>query len=276
VQRILRGSAATLRSSKLNSEGEAVAPSGAVTVEVTRWDGSVVIAAGTATGVDGADRTIALTPTQTAQLDRLTATWTDAGDNSSWTTTAEIVGGFYFSIAEARASDKTLEDATKYPDADILATRAEVEEEFEEICGRAFVPRFGTFIGTGGAQVLPDPHLRKLRSVTVDGTAYTAAEVEGVRTDEAGIIATTARRGARVVVSYEHGLDSPPADLKRAALTRLRSRLNMSKSAVPDRATSFSTETGTFRLSMPRADRTGIPDVDAVLDRYALRTPTVA
>jgi hypothetical protein len=276
VQRILRGTAATLRSTKLNSEGEAVAPSGAVTVEVTRWDGSVVIEAGTATGVDGNDRTIALTPAQTAELDHLAATWTDT-DGSTWTTTAEIVGGFYFSIAEARASDKTLEDPVKYPAADILTTRTEVEEEFEEICGRAFVPRFGTFTGTGGAQVLPDPHLRKLRSVSVDGTAYTAAELEDVKTDEAGIIATTARRGAKVVVSYEHGLDSPPADLKRAALTRLRSRLNMDKSAVFDRTISFSAaEGGTYRLATPSARHTGIPDVDAVLDRYALRTPTVA
>jgi hypothetical protein len=276
VQRILRGTAATLRSSKLNSEGEAVVP-GTVTVEVTRWDGSGVIAAGTATGVDGNDRTVALTPAQTADLELLRATWTDAGDGSAWATTAEIVGGFYFTIAEARASDKTLEDAVKYPNAGILATRAEVEEEFEEICGRAFVPRFGTFTGTGGAQVLPDPHLRKLRSLSVDGTAYTTAEVEDVKTDEAGIIATSARRGARVVVSYEHGLDSPPADVKRAALTRLRSRLNMDKSAVFDRTISFSAaEGGTYRLATPSARHTGIPDIDAVLDRYALRTPTVA
>jgi hypothetical protein len=282
VQRILRGSAAILRSTKHDGDGEPVAPTvgNTVTVQVTRSDGTDVLPAGTVATVAGAEVTVALTAAHTADLDQLTATWTERDGVgtvvATWQSAAEIVGGFFFSIAEARASDKTLEDATKYPDADILATRAEVEEEFEAICGRAFVPRFGTFTGTGGAQVLPDPHLRKLRSVTVDGTAYTASELEDVKTDEAGIIATSARRGARVVVSYEHGLDSPPADLKRAALTRLRSRLNMSKSAVPDRATSFSTETGTFRLSMPGANRTGIPDVDAVLDRYALRTPTVA
>jgi hypothetical protein len=275
VQRILRGTAATLRSTKLNSEGEPVTP-GTVTVEVTRWDGSVVIAAGTATVVDGNERTIALTPAQTADLDLLRATWNDTGDNSTWTTTAEIVGGFFFSIAEARDSDKTLEDAVKYPAAKILATRADVEDECERICGQAFVPRFATYTALGGVLVLPHPELRRLRSLSVDGTAYTAAQLEDLFTDESGIVYVTGR--GRVTVSYEHGMDAPPPDLKRAALIRLRSLLNMSKSAVPDRATSFSTETGTFRLSMPGPEYTGIPEVDSVYHRpsFYVHTPTVA
>jgi hypothetical protein len=287
VQRILRGSVATLRSTKHNGDGEPVAPAlgNTVTVQVTRSDGTDVLAAGTAATVAGAEVTVALAAAHTAELDQLTATWTERDDVgtvvATWQSTAEIVGGFYFTIAEARASDKTLEDVVKYPNADILVTRTEVEEEFETICGQAFVPRFATVAHTtasrGVVMVLLHVRLRRVRSVSVDDIAFTAEQVVALKHEPAGFVYVSARRGARVSVAYEHGWDAPPADVKRAALTRLRSRLNMDKSAVFDRTISFSAaEGGTYRLATPSARHTGIPDVDAVLDRYALRTPTVA
>jgi hypothetical protein len=80
-------------------------------------------------------------------------------------------------------------------------------------------------------------------------------------------------------VAYEHGFERCPPEIKRAALTRLRHRLNFNKTGIPDRATSFAiAEGGTFSLSSAGPLATGIPEVDAVLQRpaYNFRAPAVA
>jgi hypothetical protein len=75
-----------------------------------------------------------------------------------------------------------------------------------------------------------------------------------------------------VVIEYECGWDAPPGELADASMIRLRSVLNRQFSSVPDRATSFVTEGGTtFRLDLPHAFATGIPEVDAVYNRYSTR-----
>lgn len=274
MQRILRGSAALLRATKLDGNGEPTPPVAPITATVTRSDGSTITP--TATGIDGNDATATLPAGSTADLDLLTVTWSD-NTGATWTSTHELVGGFLFSVADARASDRTLEDQGKYTDADILSRRTEVEQEFEEITGQAFVPRFATYAGIGmGTFIVPHLRLRRIRRLSLDGTAYTAAQLADLQTEPYGVLYAI-RRGAKVEVAYEHGWDFPPADLKVAALTRLRQRLNFKLSGIPDRATSWSAETGgTFRLAMPSAHRTGEPNIDAVLERYSVRTPSVA
>jgi hypothetical protein len=267
VQRVLRGTSATVEVEWLDSEGSAVPPP-TVTVGVTRANGTVLVPAGTVTAPNGS---YTLTPAQTALLDELTLTWTSV--DSVRTATVEVVGGFYFSLAQARSVDRSLEDVSRYPTAEVLATRQEVEEEFEAICEVSFVPRFRRAVLRG--RVLPDPLVRRIRSVSVGGVAYTAAQVAAVSFDPAGVVNLPTRGEA--VIEYEHGWDAPPADLRRAAITRLRSRLNAAKSAIPERATSFSfTEGGGYRLDTPGEHKTGIPDVDAVLERYQHRSPVVA
>lgn len=277
MQRILRGTAATLSYVNLDTEGSPAAANGAVTVRVVRADGTEVLPAGTATtaGTGTGEFSVSLTPAQTALLDELTVTWTDS--DSSHTTKAEVVGGFYFSVGEARASDSTLENAGKYPDADILAARAEVEQEFEEITGVAFVPRYHRILLSGSgktSQRIPSRRIRAIRSVEVDGVAWTTSDVASVRF--VGNVLARADGGffpvgvRNIVVAYEHGWDRPPADVRRAALLRLRSLLNANKTGIPDRATSFTvTEGGTYRLATAGKDRTGIDSVDAVLARYS-------
>ncbi|MGL1227153.1 hypothetical protein ACSTKV_22890, partial [Vibrio parahaemolyticus] len=52
-----------------------------------------------------------------------------------------------------------------------------------------------------------------------------------------------------IVIEYTAGWDAPPAELKDAALLRLRSVLNRATTIVPNRATSFVAEGGvTYRL----------------------------
>lgn len=288
VQRIAQGAAATLRLEVTDADGTLAEPSGTVTVTVEKADGTDVHAAGTATVVGSTGvRTVALTSAQTATLDRLTATWTNG--TAMWTTYAEIVGGYYFSLATARAFDAGVLGASAtvpFTDAQILAARREVEDEFERICGRAFVPRYRRVIvdGTGTDTVVTGvADIRSVRSAKVlesagGDTAETlsAAELAGLVWDTPGTLRRTDgdvwdEGASLVVLELEYGLDLP-SDVATAALVRLRSRLTMPRSDLLDRASSYSPPEGpTVPLTRPDADTTGIDEVDSVLAGYSLR-----
>jgi hypothetical protein len=286
----LQGTPAVLTMTLEDQDGTPVAASGALTVAVTQADGTSVIAAGTATSSPSTGvYTVPLTAANTAALNLLTAVWTDAGPNARTVTTKhEIVGGYYFNLADARASNDTLiANSSKYPDALLLATRQEVEEEAERICDVAFVPRYRREILDGLATpeiILGANMIRTVRSVKIypvpGGTQFltlTAAQLAGLRWDPDGMLHRTdfgffdEGRG-NIVIEYEHGWDQPPADVRRAALTRLRSRLNFEKSGVNERATTFTADNGqSYKLATADAFSTGIPDVDAAYDRYSFR-----
>lgn len=277
-QRILRGSAATLSWQPVGSDGEPAAPTGDVTVEVTAAAGTGVLAAGTATvGEGGEPRTVTLTAAQTAELDLLTATWTD-GD-SSHTTTVEIVGGFYFTVSEARASDEFFADSVKVPDSTIFDLRREVEDEIEAITNVAFVPRFRSehvYNGTCNG-VLLAPYLRSIRAASSywgsEFTAWSDNDVASLHIDTViGRVAGYRSFAGNVLFAYEHGMDRPPADVKRAALVLLREKATAPWDAISDRASSYSAdEQGTIDLAPKGPWSTGNPKVDAVLDRYSMR-----
>jgi hypothetical protein len=288
-QRVLQGAPAVLKVVLADQDGSPVDASGALTVGVKLADGTQVLAAGTGTGhVSLGNYTAALTAAQTANLNLLTATWTDAGNGRVVTTKHEIVGGFFFSLADARASNNEyLADAGKYPDALILATRQEVEEEAEKISLVAFVPRYYRVVmdGLGGPElVLPHKKIRVVRSIRIypvpGGSQYTAvsqATLDGLSIDNDGTLHRTDfgffdDGRANVIVEYEHGWDTAPADVKRAALTRLRSRMFYDISAVGQRATTFTAENGqSYKLTTAGAYSTGIPEVDAAYERWGFR-----
>jgi hypothetical protein len=287
-QQILAGAAGTLAWQYLDADGEAADP-GTVTVGVTRADGTVLVAAGTATAGTGTNpRTTPLTAAQTNTLDLLTATWTRTADATTYTTRAELVGGYYFSVARARATDSALGDTTKYPDVDIRTARAAVESEWERITATAFVPRFRREALDGGGDgclLLPTPYPRRIRSVTElanDGTetAWPAGDVANIRRDDTGLL--TSPRSfpcghGNVVVAWEHGLHRPPPGVLAAALLWCRYTVTRPRSAVPDRAQTFQLEGGTvYRLDTADRDSTGIPDIDAELDRWSNATPGLA
>lgn len=291
-QRILRGVAASLAFMNVDSDGTNTAAAGAVTVGVTKGDGSTLIASGSAT-TDSNPYLYALTAANNTELQWLTATWTDGGDSSTHTTLVEVVGGYYASVAEIRNSDSSLLDEVKYPDARLIQARWDTEVEFEAACGVSFVPRYRRvqLDGLGGRWILlPDQMVRIVRSVRVysDATTYTsstAAELAAMDvTGGTGIITRTdggvfSSGCKNIVVEYEHGFDRPPADVRQAFLTRVRSRLNFDKSGIPDRATTYvPAEGGTFALATPGrgGSITGIPDVDVVLARYGRNIPGIA
>jgi hypothetical protein len=285
LARVLKTNPVTLSHSWLVGETP-TDPTGTTTYTIVDANGDAVTA-GNATLVAGEGRTTAVLAGQ-AVLKHLTVTWAATVDGTARSEVdyVEVVGGFYFTTAEGRASDASLADPVKYPPDDIEAARLEVEVECEEICERAFVPRYRRLIldGTGTSDlVLQDAEVRSIRRVAV------APTMSGTFTDlTAGELAALAARADRtlrrtdgnvwtegfrnVVVEYEYGLDRPPVDLVKAAKTRLRTRLNINKSSVPDRAMSFTVaDGGTYRLSLPGPFTTGIPEVDAAYARYSLR-----
>lgn len=285
----MRGAAATITATFTDQDGEPANASGTVTVRVQNAAGTDVLAAGssTTTGSTGEYRR-ALTAVQTADLDVLTATWTDGGDASTTVTVHEIAGAVYFTAAEARAADKAID--AKWTQAEVIAARRDVEDEFESICGVAFVPRYARArcSGRGTRQILlPDPKPRRLRSVWVytDATTYTAltnAELAACHLDESGRITRTDGNWfpdglENIVVEYEHGWDRPPAEIRRYAIKRLRQVLTESTSAVPSRATSFQVgDSGVFRLATAGKYTTGDPDIDGALARWSMRAPGIA
>lgn len=288
-QQILIGSSATLTFQPCGSDGEPAAPAGTVTVGVTKADGTAVVAPGTATtGTGSSPRTYALAA-QTA-LNLLTVTWTDAGDSSAHTQLVEVVGGYWFSRAQAILHDSNLADGAKYPPERISAVRAEVEAEFEDVTNVAWVPRFRRvqLAGSGSCDlVLPDVMIRTLRSVRAYASdlatydTFDADDLTGTVAKAWGVLHRSAgwSRDVVYVVEYEHGADQPPPDLRDAAITRLRHRLNMHRSGIPDRATSQTTESGqTYSLATPglRGFITGIPDVDMVLTRRTFMRDGIA
>jgi hypothetical protein len=289
VQRLLVGKPGTLSVTIVDSLGSPVTATGALTVGVISASGQAIIAPGTATtaGANPGVYTVSVSAAQAAKLDQWTATWTDAGNGSTQTSDHEVVGGFFFSLADVRASDSVLADATKYPDGVILAARQSVEEECEFICDVPFVPRYRRVLCDGTAEpeiFVLDSKIRAIRSATIftanstgQALVLTTAQLAALVIDDDfkiqrndGGIWTEGRRN--VVIEYECGWDAPPGELAAASLIRLRSVLNRQFSSVPDRATSFVTEGGTtFRLDTPHAFATGIPEVDAVYNRYSTR-----
>lgn len=285
AQRILRGATATLHFYLLDADGSPVAAAGALTVGITRADGTILIASGTATTtVATGHYTYTLAAASTVTLDLLTATWTDSvTPTAAQTTTHEIVGGYVFSVAQAQAFE-SLGDLSAYQPADIIAKRAEVEDELEQIRNAAFVPRYArlTLDGTGDSEIITGlTWLRTLRSVRVYAqvgsssyTAFTAAQVAACIVTEDGRV----RRGdgnvfqfgvGNIMVEVEHGFTDWGEDLRNAALHRLRSMLNRAGSAVPDRAKAFTSADGySYDLTAPSETSTGIPDVDMVYARY--------
>lgn len=267
LERVRQNAPAVISQQFYNDAGAAADP-GAVTVGITRADGTVLVAAGAATsGTTTAPRTFNLTASQTALLDRLTVTWTSAtlGIRVSY---VEVAGGFLFETATALADDEISGTADEIVDARTMA-----EVDFEEVCGRAFVPRYEreTFDGTGSADLTLRPRLRTVRSASIDGTALTSAELADLEYTTLGRLRHTSRwtAGAEVVIGYEHGHDFLPLGVSRAVL-RLAKHYLTDWSA-DDRALRLDTDAGSYVMAVPGRGGSdfGIPEVDAVARRYA-------
>lgn len=235
-----------------------------------------------AVAVDGGDA-VEATPTRSASLDRPTGStgndeWYDLSRLleapcdavvtwPSGTAFLHVVAYHYCTVDEVldfgdrkRQSPRDLGRT----EADAFRARAIAETVCDDICGR-------TFRATRKA----DP--------TWDGPALThqlawpASRIitPGWRPVGDGLV----RRQGRACdcvgripvydeVQYVSGRDERmPADVRGAVAKLAASYLTVSK--VPDRAVYESTEAGMTRYTLADAEHTGIPDVDAVLQRHA-------
>jgi hypothetical protein len=279
AQRILQGAAATLTVTICDAVGEPADPTGTVTVGVVNAAGTVVITPGTATtrpSPTSAGQYRVASPAAT-QLDEWTATWTNG--TSGWVTTYAVVGGFPFSATDAYLEDTSIAVA-KFPPSIVIDARAEVEDEAEEICNRSFTPRYRrvTLDGSGTSTlVLPVNDIRRIRAATVNGATLTVSYLRVIDDEFRNQVQRIDRRPfeedfGNVVLDVEYGLDGPPSDVRRAMLTRLRSRLAMPRTSIPDKANTFQGADGrTYTLNRATADSTGIDDVDAAYERHSLR-----
>lgn len=273
-------------------------PTGTPTYVVSSAAGATV-ASGNATVVGGGTGQVTLTVPGQTTLNLLTVAITATVGGASLTEydTVEVCGGFFFTIPEGRASDTSLADNEKYPTAVLEWARAATEFECEMICDRTFVGRyaFATLDGTGtSSMVLPGPdddrsfrNFVRLRSVSVapelDETfvdfdaaalADVAVDPTGTATRASGDVFTWGRQNVRV--GYEYGrAGAIPRDLKEMSLVRFRTWANVRRSGIPDRVTSYTAvDGGSYRLALPGAYATGIPDVDAAYSRYSARART--
>ena len=273
-QRILAGSAATLEFALLDQDGEPDA-SGTVTVGVTRGDGSVLVAAGTATALVGQMRTVALTRAQTAPLDRLTASWS-IGSDVVGTTVVDVVGRHWFPLPALRSRAGLHGVAQE----DLIDARDGFADLADRVTGVAWVPRWWseTFEHRGGNVIVPEwPQVRRLVSVTVGGAPQTLTDW---RLDAAGGVIVTPSALAydtTIVLTYEHGYDAPPEPLVKAALRAAEWSLLGDTSSVSPRTMSFSNDAGSFRYAVASEKYpTGLPEVDAVLATFDHRMPGIA
>jgi hypothetical protein len=287
---ILIGTDVTL-SCQFYSDGTVANP-GTTTIGIVNAAGDTVVAAGTATsGSTTAPRTYALTATD--DLDILTVTWTTQSLGTV-TTTHEIVGAFLFTVMEARAFDgAAMSNTTTYPTAAIEEARARITDQFEEICGVSFIPRYRREVFNGLGGTVLNLHRQKVTAVRsveyrdaggTTWTALTADDLADVFIDPWGSLIRettgtfiTGRRNIRV--GYEHGFDTPPLEIKRAAL--LATRYELVKSNINDRAISITTEQGSEQLWTPGLSGRGtaihpLPEVDRILKLHDFRVPTVA
>jgi hypothetical protein len=285
--RVLVGTPATISLSILDQDGGLNSTAGAVTYGINRADSTVLVAAGASATVVSGVATLSLTAAQLATLDTLLVTWTTGGQVVA-TTYVDVVGAYWATLEEIRRSDPSIEtNPQRYPNERIVSVRAQAEAMFEQVCKRSFVPRFrrDRLDGTGtDRMVLPTWDLRRLRSVqqwigVVAQPVWTQTELDSVFPTKSGVAARTdgwvwIQGNDNTLVSWEYGLDAPPADLKAAFLRWMRHQLNATASGIPDRATSVIDGPGgnQFRIATPGVGRnsfTGVPEVDEVLARYA-------
>jgi hypothetical protein len=247
-------------------------------VTVTRSDGTAVVTGAATSGTGAAARTYTLAA-QT-RLDHLTAVWTGSSGGRQATTRHEVAGGYYADLAEIRALD-ALSNVTKYPEATLARARWQAEAKFEDATGVAWVPRHDRQVcfGDNTTQLLTRwPRPRSLIAVTINGAA--AADLTLFSLYDIGVVerasGVTWPRGTtstgNVVVEYTHGYDRPTEDLRQAFLTYVRYLVLDTTSRIPDRASAYSTEFGTFQLVTAGFNRpTGLPEIDVVLNEHSHR-----
>jgi hypothetical protein len=286
--RVVQGRGATLTHT-FYSDGTATNPSpDTATIGITRDDGTVLVAAGTAT-TDTGTGTVSypLTPTHTAALDMLKVTWTASfgGQSQGFIDYVEIRGDVLFTVADARTI-KPLDSTANYSTAAIVAARTLAETALEEACMVPFVPTYFTCTLDGNGKtdiLLPITRPLTITSAVIDGVAATVSDIKlydtgnlflGVGWSRDWSSASPASQAKRrnIVITGTYGYAAPPPRVSRACL--LLAKRFLVDSPVSDRATSLTTQDGTTQFLVTAGIRQAvfdIPEANAVVDQYGVR-----
>lgn len=260
-QRIVAGTAATLSWQAVDQDGEPSDP-GTTTVEVTRSDGSSVIAAGTAATAVGALRTIAIDP---QDVDELTAVWT--GTTAVETTFIAVVGGVYFTSAELRDEQPSVVSTVEYPLARVLKMRQVIEVVFEQSTGVYFVPRFQQIAPSNG--FCRQRGVREVRWVRLTNGTFVTTNLDSyVERTAGGVIVLST---AVDLVGLVAGFARTPEDIWRVAMLAVRHLLTSNSLNMDYRVMAVSNPDGSMsQYATPGLSLwvTGIPEVDEALKRY--------
>jgi len=293
TQIALAGTAITCRFGYLNSDGVPADAPAEPTVAVVDLAGDpVTVGSVTNPATEGDEAPIYEATISAGNApsgpDQLTVTWTT--DGVAHVRTIDDVGGFLFSVADARRR-KGNRHVTKVYDDDIVQGRMVVESEALELLERSMTPRARkvTVEAPCGSRplILPDTDVRTLRKVTVTAGSsseeYTAGQIADLHVDRAGIVTrldstvwSSAAR-ATVTVIYDYGLTHPPQEIVQAALRRLDYWLREDVSLLPEFASGYTMpDTGfTYRFGGSSMS-TGDLAVDRIYDRYRRRPVPIA
>lgn len=264
---------------------------GTVTIGIVNARGSTVVAAGTATtGTGAAARSYALTAALAASCDLYTVTWTPAATYGAQVQEVEIIGEHLFTLDDLETWDNSAVTAAGISQARMERMRRRLMDEFQEICGVSFVPRYRLveLDGSGRSDMLlPNLRVLTIRSIeyresgSATWTSFTADELADVKLDAWGRIrretlGSFSRGVLNWRIGYEHGWKTVPADINDAALTA--ARYLVVPSNLSSRALQQSADFGTIQLATAgrHGDFYGIPAVDSVLDRRSERVPGFA
>lgn len=239
-----------------------------VTVGIVSSDGDTVVAPGTATD-DGA---FELTPAHTTNLDRLTATWT-AGTEKV-TSVHDVVGFHLITLEELRRLDP-LQDEDTYSDDDLRRARDAASYALERACNRAFTSQRRTEVVYGqGTRFL------RLSAANISELSSVGdLDLEGISADGGFVERMSGlwSRGTAYEVSYLTGESAVDPRVSRAvgliaADLLFEDALEGAGSAISPRATSQSTEDGTFSLVTAGvgANAFSLPEVNAVVQEWRL------
>lgn len=287
-QQVLQKVQADFSGQLVDQHGDAAAPAGTATLDITKADGTAVVTGVATTGTSSGPRGYALAAAANPELQMLTAVWKDGG-TERLRTLVEVVGGFYFNAAYAESWDSRIDtsDAAK-----VRRVRRDVERECERITACSWVPRYRRFriSGTGTiALALPaglwaPRSVRSVRSYSsaTEYTAFTADELAAIEPLTEGILvrrdgATWPHGDENLVVELEHGFDRPEPDLLDAALKRFRHNMKTNKVVDFGQMLRFQTAEG-HQVDLGEDIELDVEqrDVFRVYVRYSKRLPGIA
>lgn len=227
-----------------------------------------------ATNVGGGVWGHTLTYADVQDPDKLTLTFTGevGGNPYQVRSDVDVAGSHYFTLEEARSIGGI---SSSISDAEIESVRCSVEDQIEANCNTSFVSRLVV------EELSPNPGEPFVRLTEAYVLRVVSVEDHGVDiTDE--VVAdgrylwreprgwSPGLRSVRVV--YEAGWsETPPEDLRRAAINAARYRLlEEARVGTPSNVITIGTDVGTVRMAVASLKAPfGVPEVDAVVLRWA-------